>query len=67
MSKEKHLVDETARVFCGVRGRDVDIETCLGCRHLERYDLDSRRPYLVCRGSEAGQIARIAAEPRAAV
>jgi hypothetical protein len=62
MSREKHLIDETARVFCGVRGKDVDIEICLGCRHLETYDLDSRRPYLVCRGAEEAQLARVAAE-----
>jgi hypothetical protein len=67
MSREKHLIDETARVFCVVRGRDVDIETCLACRHLEKYDLDSRRPYLICTGTEDARIARIAAEPGAAV
>jgi hypothetical protein len=62
MSREKHLIDETARVFCGARGKDVDIEICLGCRHLEKYDLDSRRPYLVCKGAEEAQLARVAAE-----
>lgn len=62
MSKEKHLIDETARVFCAVRRKDVDIETCLGCRHLEKYDLDSRRPYLVCKGSDDFRLARFAAE-----
>jgi hypothetical protein len=62
MSKEKHLIDETARVFCGVRGKDVDIETCLACRHLEKYDLDSRRPYLVCKGAEEAQLTRVAAK-----
>lgn len=62
MSKEKHLIDETARVFCRVRGRDVDIETCLACRHLEKYDFDSRRPYLVCKGAEEARLARVAAE-----
>jgi hypothetical protein len=62
MSKEKHLIDETARVYCGRRGGDVDIETCLACRHLEKYDLDSRRPYLVCNGAEEARLARVAAE-----
>lgn len=62
MSKEKHLIDETARVYCGLRGKDVDIEVCLACRRLEKYDLDSRRPYLVCRGAEEAQLARVAAE-----
>jgi hypothetical protein len=62
MSREKHLIDETARVFCGVRGKDVDIETCLACRHLVKYDLDSRRPYLVCKGAEEANLARVAAE-----
>lgn len=49
MSKLKHLIDETARVYCQMRGRDVDLEVCLGCRRLEDFDLDTRRPYLVCR------------------
>ena len=59
MGSEKHLIDETARVFCALRGRDVDIETCLGCRHLEKYDLDSRRPYLVCKGAEEARLIRV--------
>lgn len=62
MSKEKHLIDEMARVFCGVRAKDVDIETCLACPHLVKYDLDSRRPYLVCKGAEETRLARAAAE-----
>lgn len=62
MSKEKHLIDETARVYCGLRGKDVDLEVCLACRRLEKYDLDSRRPYLVCRGAEEARLARVAAE-----
>ena len=62
MSKEKHLIDETARVYCQMRGRDVDVEVCLACRRLEDYDLDSRRPYVVCRGAEEARLARIAAE-----
>ena len=49
MSKEKHFVDESAHVYCPFRERDVDIEVCLACRHLEDFDLDSGRPYLVCR------------------
>lgn len=52
MGKEKHLIDEDARVHCPIRRMRVDIETCLGCRRLEDFDLDSRRPYLVCRGPE---------------
>lgn len=53
MAKEKHLIDESGRVFCEVRRKDVDIEVCLACRRLESFDLDSRRPHLVCRGVEA--------------
>jgi hypothetical protein len=62
VSTEKHLIDQTARVYCGSRGADVDIETCLACGHLEKHDLDSRRPYLVCRRIASVQKARIAAE-----
>ena len=49
MSTEKHLIDGDALVYCPIRGMAVDVETCLGCRRLEEYDLDTRRPYLVCR------------------
>ena len=55
MSKDKHLIDETAHVYCPLRGRDVDVEVCLVCRRLEDFDFDSRRPYLVCRVAEIGE------------
>jgi hypothetical protein len=55
MSKLKHFIDETAHVYCPMRGRDVDLEVCLGCRRLEDFDLDTRRPYLVCRSPEFGE------------
>jgi len=58
---EKHLTDESARVYCGLRGKGVDIETCLGCRRLQRYDLDCRRPYVVCRSAEDLELERLAA------
>ena len=47
MAKELHLVDE-GFVFCPVRHKDVDIDRCFGCARLERMDLDSRHPYVVC-------------------
>ncbi len=49
MSKAKHLIDEDALVYCPIRGMAVDVETCLGCRRLEEYDLDSRWPSVMCR------------------
>lgn len=52
MPKVKLLVDETAHVSCPVRGRDVDIELCLACPRLEDFDLDTRRPSLLCRRPE---------------
>jgi hypothetical protein len=52
MANEKHLIDEEALVYCAIRGKLVDVERCLGCRRLVEYDLDARRPYLVCRGPE---------------
>jgi hypothetical protein len=54
MPKEKHYVDPSAHVSCSLRGRDVDIEVCLACSRLEHFDLDSRRPYLVCRRPDVG-------------
>jgi hypothetical protein len=58
MTKEKHLVDETGRVFCAIRARDVDVERCLACERLEDYDLDSRRPFVACRAIELTQRSR---------
>jgi hypothetical protein len=58
ITKEKHLVDETGRVFCAIRARDVDVERCLACERLEDYDLDSRRPFVACRAIEFAQRSR---------
>ncbi len=55
MSRLKHFIDESANVYCPVRGRDVDVELCLACNRLEEFDLDSREPYLVCRAPELGE------------
>jgi hypothetical protein len=62
MSKQRHLVDETGRVFCGMRAKDVDVEMCLACSRLETHDLDSRRPHVVCRSAEDLQRERLASE-----
>jgi hypothetical protein len=55
VANEKHLIDDEALVYCPNRKRYVDIEGCLDCRRLVEYDLDARRPYIVCRGPEDGQ------------
>jgi hypothetical protein len=58
VGNQKHLIDDEALVYCPIRKGMVDIEGCFGCRHLVEYDLDARRPYLVCRGPEDGQPAQ---------
>jgi hypothetical protein len=52
VADQKHLIDGEALVYCPMRKGMVDIEGCLGCERLVDYDLDVRRPYLVCRGPE---------------
>jgi hypothetical protein len=47
MSKQLHLVED-GFVYCLLRRKDVDIESCFGCSKLHRIDLDSRHPYVVC-------------------
>jgi hypothetical protein len=55
VADQRHLIDDEALVYCPIRTRMVDIEGCLGCDRLVDYDLDARRPYLICRGPEDGQ------------
>ena len=55
MARQAHLIDKSAHVFCPLRGKDVDIEQCLACSHLENFDLNSRRPYLACRVPDFGE------------
>lgn len=52
MADQKHLLDDEALVYCPIRKGIVDIEGCFGCEQLVEYDLDARRPYLVCRGPD---------------
>ena len=47
MSKQLHLVDQ-GFVYCPLRRKDVDIDECFGCERLDRVDLDSRHPSIVC-------------------
>jgi hypothetical protein len=65
VGRVKRFVDQTARVYCGMRGRDVDIETCLGCVSLKTYDLDSRQPYVVCERPDE-PVSRAVLSPRTA-
>lgn len=52
MADQKHLLDDEALVYCPIRKGIVDIEGCFGCKQLVEYDLDARRPYLVCRSPD---------------
>lgn len=52
MANEKHLIDGEGQIYCPVRRRIVDVERCLSCRRLVDYDVDARRPFVVCRGPE---------------
>ena len=66
MGKEKHFIKRNAGVHCVMRGKEVDIEVCLGCARLENYDFDSRQPYLICEGPEDHVLRVPSLEPRTA-
>jgi hypothetical protein len=43
----EHFIDN-GKVWCPVRGRDVETDVCAGCRSLEAIDLDGERPCVRC-------------------
>ncbi|HYL25327.1 MAG TPA: hypothetical protein VEV21_13125 [Burkholderiales bacterium] len=45
---DEHLID-TGRVYCPVRGRDVEFDVCAGCRWSMGIDLQARFPVVRCR------------------
>lgn len=47
MSERKQLVDE-GRVWCAVRSKEIDVETCFRCYRLRSADLDSAHPTVTC-------------------
>lgn len=49
MSTQKQRVDEEGRVFCPLKAANVPLERCLLCPRQVDFDLDGRRPFIVCR------------------
>ena len=50
---QKHFIDR-GRVFCTLRGRDVDADLCAGCRWVVELRENGAPPYVTCRpGPEA--------------
>lgn len=43
----EHFIDN-GKVWCPVRGRDVEIDLCAGCRSLEGIEFDGKRPTVRC-------------------
>lgn len=43
----EHFVDR-GKVWCPVRGRDVEVDLCAGCQSLEAMELDAERPCVRC-------------------
>lgn len=43
----EHFVDN-GKVWCPVRGRDVELDLCAGCRSLEAIELDGEHPLVRC-------------------
>ena len=46
-AQREHFIDN-GRVWCPVRGHDVDFDLCAGCRSLEALDLDGECPSVRC-------------------
>ena len=46
---EDRLVIQAGRVWCPVRERDTDLETCLKCDWVREVDLDATHPFVRCR------------------
>jgi hypothetical protein len=42
-----HFIDN-GKVWCPVRGRDVESDLCAGCRSREAIELDGERPFVRC-------------------
>lgn len=47
MSEREQVVDE-GRVWCAVRSKDVNVDTCFPCYRCRRVDLDSAHPTVTC-------------------
>ena len=47
-SPDEHLIDD-GRVFCPVRGRDVEFDLCAGCEWETSVDLKAKPPVVRCR------------------
>jgi hypothetical protein len=45
---QRHVVDH-GRVGCSLRGRDVELDTCMACVWLDGVDERARIPVVVCR------------------
>lgn len=43
----EHFIDN-GKVWCPVRGADVEVDRCAGCRSLEAIEFDGEPPYVRC-------------------
>lgn len=48
-TRDEHLVDHDGLVWCPRRHRDVDVEVCLGCGHLDALEVTDRPVAVRCR------------------
>jgi hypothetical protein len=55
VSTQKQRVDEEGRVFCPLKGASVALEGCLFCPRQVDFDLDGRRPFIICRVPDGQQ------------
>ncbi len=47
-TSDEHLIDD-GRVFCPVRGQDVEFDFCAGCEWATGIDLRAEPPVVRCR------------------
>jgi hypothetical protein len=48
--RERYLIDD-GRVFCPVRGHDIEVDLCAGCRLLAELKPDATPPFVRCRAA----------------
>jgi hypothetical protein len=52
--KLAHAVND-GTVFCGVKGKAIDVISCYGCERMVTIDLDTTHPKVVCMVPAAGE------------
>lgn len=47
MPQDRHFIDG-GRVFCPLRGQDVEFDLCAGCNSMSEIDLEAKPAFVRC-------------------